>query len=173
MGRRALLGVAITLIALPATTFPQAAAEYGMTVGKSATSTVKAGSAINEGAQRLAGRVQDALGKSIQDSTGKSIRSVNLMEENKRKLEAKSEAGGGTIRIESAPQKATILVDGAEVGYTPASLKVPEGKHIIELRHATSLPWRKEIIVGRNDNLSLKTDLENKYKSVVNLSFGK
>ncbi len=167
MDRRVLIGVTMTFAfaVLPATAFSQAVTEYGMTTGSAATSAVKGGSAINRGSMQLAGRLAESIGKTTQN--------VNVMEENKQKLELKSRAGGGTVHIDSVPDKAAISIDGAEVAYTPANLKIPQGKHTIELKHPTSLPWRKEVSLSRDESLSLKAELEKKYKSVINLSFPK
>ena len=95
------------------------------------------------------------------------------MEENRRKLEAGGRKTGGVVHIESVPRKATILVDGAPIAYTPADLKIPEGKHVIELRRPASLPWRKEISLTRGERLSLSAELQDKYKSVLTFSIQK
>lgn len=138
----------------------QAAAEYGIAASKSAASTAKMGSTINAGTQKLAGRIESTLSRSTAAS----------MEESKRKLEESSRKGGATLHIDSLPEKALVSIDGATVGYTPADLKVPEGKHVVQLTRTGYLLWKQEISVTREKNVSLKAELENKYKSVVNLS---
>ena len=52
-------------------------------------------------------------------------------------------------------------------------LKIPEGKHVIELRRPASLPWRKEISLTRGERLSLSAELQDKYKSALTFSIQK
>ena len=173
MSKRTLLGLALalTLASLPPSAFPQAAAEYSTTTGSAATSATKAGSAINQGTNALAGRLQKSMEKTLDSPSVGTPRRVNTMEENRKKLELKSQAGGGLIHIDSVPAKATVLIDGSSVAYTSADLKIPNGKHTIEVADPTHLPWRKEVTLNHGENLSFKPQLEEKYKSEIVLSF--
>lgn len=164
------LGAIFTFAALPPSAFPQGAVEYGIITSGAATSAAKTGSAINRGTKGLAGRLQGTMGKSVESTEDKTYRIANTMEENKKKLEEKSQAGGGTIHVDSVPAKATVLVDGDRVAYTPADLKIPGGKHNIEVTDPTHLPWHKEITLSRGESISLKPTLEKKYKSEMILS---
>ncbi|HLY62058.1 MAG TPA: PEGA domain-containing protein [Terriglobia bacterium] len=172
MSRKILLGCALTLTfaLLPSAAFPQAAVEYSITTSGSATSAAKMGSVLSQGAKTMAGHVQRSMGKSLESPKGTANRSVNTMEENKKNLERKSRSGGGTVHIESAPGKATVLVDGSRVAYTPADLKIPNGKHSIEVNDPTHLTWRKEVTIAGGENLSFNPTLEEKYKSEMILS---
>jgi len=172
MSKRTLLGLGITLTiaSLPPNAFPQAAAEYSTTTGSAATSATKAGAAINQGSNALAGRLQKSIGTAVGTEKVNVYRKVNTMEESRKKLELKSHAGGGIIHIDSVPAKATVLIDGSNVAYTPADLKIPTGKHTIEVADPTHLPWRKEVTLSHGANLSFKPQLEEKYKSEIVLS---
>ena len=140
----------------------QAAAQYGVLAGHSGVVTTKIASGLGSKARQLDER-QGARLKSVEST----------MEENRRQLEAKGQKEGGAVHIDSVPPKATILVDGAPIAYTPAELKIPEGKHVIELKRPASLPWRKEISISRGEKLSLNGELQDKYKSVLTFSIQK
>jgi len=140
----------------------QAATEYGVLTGHSGVVTTKTASGLGSKTRQL------------DEHQGTRLKSVEgTMEENRRKLEAKGQKEGGAVHIDSVPQKATILVDGAPIAYTPADLKIPEGKHVIELRRPASLPWRKEISLTRGERLSLSAQLQDKYKSALTFSIQK
>jgi hypothetical protein len=145
--------MALALGALPTTAFPQAAAESALTTASSASSTVKAASALNQSSKQLAGRFQERVSKSLQSG----------MQENKQKLQLKSQASGGTVRSDSPLEKATISIQGAEVTCAPTNPKTPEGKPNPESGHTNC----------RSEDPSLKPGPQNKYKSVITLSFPK
>jgi len=153
---------ALALGAFPSSARAQAAAEYGVLAGHSGVVTTKIASGLGSKTRQLDER-QGARLKSVEST----------MEENRRQLEAKAQKQGGAVHVDSAPQRATILVDGAPVAYTPADLKIREGKHVIELKRPASLPWRKEISLSRGEKLSLNGQLEDKYKSVLTFSIQK
>ena len=168
------LAIALTVACLPPPAFPQAAAEYVLTTGGSAASATKAGTSINQATNKLSGSLQKSMEKSTanktESTTGDAYRKVNSMEENRKKLEQKGQAGGETVHIDSVPEKARVLIDGASVAYTPADLKVPHGKHTIEVTDPTHKTWRKDFTLSRGDKLSFKPELEEKYKSEIVLS---
>jgi hypothetical protein len=93
-----------------------------------------------------------------------------VMAENRQKLETASKAGGGTVQVESTPAKATVSVDGSPVGVSPLELKLPEGKHLVELAHPRFDPWQMEVTVTAHESTSVTAQLEKKYKSSITLS---
>ncbi len=149
--------------AYPAFGWAQAAAEYGILAAGSASAAAKVGSTLNTKTDKLADRLQQKTPKSP----------VSVMADNKKKLEEKSRGGSATVHVDSVPAKATVSVDGAVVANTPTDLTVPEGKHTLGVTQAGFLSWRREISVTRGASLSLKADLESKYKSVITLSIQK
>jgi len=56
----------------------------------------------------------------------------------------------GVISLSTAPAGATVLVDGAEVGVTPAALEIMSGEHDIEVRLAGYNAWRSKVLVESN-----------------------
>ncbi|MBI1982902.1 MAG: PEGA domain-containing protein [Acidobacteria bacterium] len=175
VGLVGLLGAA--LAATPRSAYAQAAASYGIAAGTSATTTTKAATSVNRATGKLAGRIADSVSKSASKSASKSSsRSPSkprelVMEENRHTLEEQSKEGGATLHIESVPGKATVLIDGEPVARTPADLKIPAGKHIVELKEFDSLDWKEEIAVKPDENLSLKPELKKRYQSAVTVSF--
>ncbi|PYV15118.1 MAG: hypothetical protein DMG21_15960 [Acidobacteria bacterium] len=138
----------------------QAAVEYGMAAGHSASVTTgvakKLSNALNKTSQQTSSELTTARGSELTD--------------NRRQLATKAGASPASIHVESTPDKATIYVDGAAVAYTPADLKLPTGKHRIEITRAGFLDWKKEVALERGDNPALKAGLESKYKSELKLS---
>jgi len=162
MRRWICFAMAMVLIpgAFPAFAWAQAAAEYGIAASKSAAASLKSRALYDARAKQLAERLKPRTSKSPQ----------SVVQENKLRLEEKSREAGGTVRIESVPDKAMVSIDGAVVGYTPTELKVPEGSHLIQLTRPGFVSWRREISVTREENISLRAELEDKYKSSITLS---
>ncbi|HEX7236920.1 MAG TPA: PEGA domain-containing protein, partial [Gammaproteobacteria bacterium] len=51
------------------------------------------------------------------------------------------------VSLNTAPVGATVLVDGAEAGTTPAALEIMSGEHDIEVRLAGYNAWRSKVLV--------------------------
>jgi PEGA domain len=152
----------LALGAFSSSAWAQAAAAYGGLAAHSAAATTKAATALGS-----------TLGQ-VEERQGAKLSSLeNGMEANRQKLEAKGQKGGGTVHIGSVPAMAGVYVDDALVAYTPVDLKMAEGKHVIELKRPTSLPWRKEISLSPGGKLSLNPELREKYKSVLTLTIQK
>ena len=183
----------------PATGRAQAAAEYGLTAGAAAAAADKVSSAVNEAVkqtgdqlqQRTPGTAPTGASGAATSPTGapataapatttpavaatpapvatKTLAAV--MKENQEKLRPKAEQTGATLRIDSTPARATVLIDGWIVGATPVELKLASAQHIIELKQADSHAWRKEVSLKPEESVSLRPVLQYKYPSVVTLS---
>jgi hypothetical protein len=57
------------------------------------------------------------------------------------------------------PKGADIVVDGRFVGNSPATLRLPEGTHVVEVRKDGLQPYRKEIHVTDKSNQTLRVRL--------------
>ena len=165
MDRRLLLGMTLTIVLgiYTGTAFSQGVAEYSMTTGSVSSATVKAGSAINQGTKRLAGRLGESLSKSTQ----------NVLPENKQKSERKSPAGGGTVRTPSALDKPTGSFKAIQAVCSPGDIKTPGAKSDSESIQASCLSSSKEASPDGGAGLSAKTEPQNKYPSSINVSFPK
>jgi hypothetical protein len=74
------------------------------------------------------------------------------------------EPATGTVSIGSVPYLAEVFVDGASIGYTPAKLKLPPGKHAFRCEKSGYKPWTKEITVSIGSEQTLDATLESERK---------
>jgi hypothetical protein len=70
-----------------------------------------------------------------------------------------AEPATGTVSISSMPYLAEVFVDGENMGYTPAKLKLQPGKHSFRCEKAGYKPWSKEITVTTGSELTLDATL--------------
>jgi PEGA domain len=66
----------------------------------------------------------------------------------------------GTVAISSMPYLAEVFVDGESIGYTPAKLHLPPGKHAFRCEKSGYRPWTKEITVTTGSEQTLDATLE-------------
>lgn len=52
------------------------------------------------------------------------------------------------VSLSTSPAGATVLVDGAEAGVTPAAIEIMSGEHDIEVRLAGYNAWRSKVLVA-------------------------
>ncbi len=67
----------------------------------------------------------------------------------------------GTVMVSSNVQGADVYVDDVFVGNTPASLKLKDGIHIIEVKKSGFVDYRRELRVYSGSELSLRAELNN------------
>src|SRR5262245_21679222 len=70
----------------------------------------------------------------------------------------------GTVSISSVPYLAEVFVDGASIGYTPAKLRLPPGKHAFRCEKSGYKPWTKEITVSIGSEQTLDATLASERK---------
>jgi len=70
----------------------------------------------------------------------------------------------GTVSISSMPYLAEVFVDGESIGYTPAKLKLPPGKHSFRCEKSGYKPWSKDINVTTGSEQTLDATLELDHK---------
>lgn len=73
---------------------------------------------------------------------------------------AASDVATGTVSISSTPYLADLYVDGDNMGYTPAKLKLVPGKHTFRCEKQGYKPWTKEITLTTGSELTLDATLE-------------
>ena len=71
-----------------------------------------------------------------------------------------SDPTSGTVSISSMPYLAEVFVDGESIGYTPAKLKLPPGKHSFRCEKSGYKSWSKEISVTTGSEQTLDATLE-------------
>ena len=65
----------------------------------------------------------------------------------------------GLVSISSVPYLAEVFVDGESMGYTPAKLKLPPGKHSFRCEKSGYRPWTKDITITAGSELTLDATL--------------
>ena len=68
----------------------------------------------------------------------------------------------GTITVRSTPYLSEVFVDGESMGYTPAKINLPPGKHAFRVEKAGYKPWTKDLILTVGSELTLDATLEKK-----------
>jgi len=68
----------------------------------------------------------------------------------------------GRIILNSVPDGADVAVDDNFVGNTPATLKLPAGKHTVKVSQSGYADWSKEVSVFAGSEVNLKATLEKK-----------
>jgi hypothetical protein len=72
------------------------------------------------------------------------------------------EPATGTVSLSSTPYLADVYVDGENMGYTPAKLRLPPGKHTFRCEKQGYKPWTKEITLTVGSELTLDATLDRK-----------
>lgn len=69
---------------------------------------------------------------------------------------------GGTLNISTVPYLADVFVDGKDMGYSPAKIRVSPGKHSVRVSKNGYLPYVKEVVVALDSEQELDVTLEKK-----------
>jgi formylglycine-generating enzyme required for sulfatase activity len=137
--------IALTLTKLPGlvtlTTEPEVGAEVlvdGVSVGKTPLADVEITPGVHQlelSAERYltAGRELDVTGGGERQSLAVALT-----------------PDWGVVSLSTEPPGATVLVDGAEVGVTPAAIEIMSGEHDIEVRLAGYNAWTSKVLVEPN-----------------------
>ncbi|MBI1739673.1 MAG: PEGA domain-containing protein [Acidobacteriales bacterium] len=68
----------------------------------------------------------------------------------------------GTVNVRSTPYLSEVFVDGDSMGYTPAKINLPPGKHTFRVEKPGYKPWTKEMMITIGSELTLDASLEKK-----------
>ncbi len=71
-------------------------------------------------------------------------------------------ANTGSITVRSTPYLSEVFVDGESMGYTPAKISLPPGKHTFRVEKPGYKPWTKELTLTVGSELTLDATLEKK-----------
>jgi formylglycine-generating enzyme required for sulfatase activity len=90
------------------------------------------------------------------------VTTINVDKRDNQSVELSLQALPGRLSVDSAPQGATVIVDGEAVGKTPLlDLPLEEGEHQLQLQEARHLPLEQTLqIVGRDVQQQLHLELE-------------
>jgi len=141
-----LLGAALTGLSPYAKTAQGAASMAGMGQAASGYANAQAGktTVVIQGAAPTSGSV----GTPIPDYALPSSAPVVEAEQS------------GVLNVITEIEGCDVIIDGAFVGNTPAKLKLPQGLYVIEVRKNGYKPYKKEILVSKGSELSLRPTLE-------------
>ena len=73
-------------------------------------------------------------------------------------------ANVGTVTVRSTPYLSEVFVDGDSMGYTPAKINLPPGKHTFRVEKPGYKPWTKEMTITVGSELTLDASLERSQK---------
>jgi hypothetical protein len=68
----------------------------------------------------------------------------------------------GTVNVRSTPYLSEVFVDGDSMGYTPAKIALPPGKHNFRVEKPGYKAWTKEMMITVGSELTLEASLEKK-----------
>ncbi|MBZ5656726.1 MAG: PEGA domain-containing protein [Acidobacteriia bacterium] len=68
----------------------------------------------------------------------------------------------GTVTVRSTPYLSEVFVDGESMGYTPAKIALPPGKHTFRVEKPGYKPWTKEMTITGGSDLTLDASLARK-----------
>jgi hypothetical protein len=68
----------------------------------------------------------------------------------------------GTVNVRSTPYLSEVFVDGDSMGYTPAKIALPPGKHSFRVEKPGYRSWTKEMTITVGSELALDANLEKK-----------
>lgn len=70
----------------------------------------------------------------------------------------------GTVTVRSTPYLSEVFVDDDSMGYTPAKINLPPGKHTFRVEKPGFKPWTKEMTVTVGSELTLDASLQRSQK---------
>ncbi len=68
----------------------------------------------------------------------------------------------GSVTVRSTPYLSEVFVDGDSMGYTPAKVSLPPGKHTFRVEKSGYRAWTKEITITVGSELTLDATLDKK-----------
>lgn len=169
---RTFAGLVLAIAACASLAWAQAAAEYGMSVGKSGVGVAGFGSSLGKSMSRAGSKLSNRLNDQVQNQV-RTKSPQEAMKENRTKFEKEAAKGGGTLHVTSDPGDATIYVDNQMVARTPAEVKLPEGMHDVKVSRPESTSWTHEVSITKGQDVSLDAKLKSKYPSTLTLSWDK
>ena len=151
----------------------QAVVEYGGAVSSAAVSSAAAGKLASP---RLpinaatAGVVE--AGAENTTSAHLPMRAVaDPVGDNRRALEAKAGKDGAKLMLRSAPNGATVWINGKEVGATPLLLVVPPGAYKVEMYSVQRESSRKQVDLLPKETREVLLTLASRYPTHVELAW--
>lgn len=176
---RRILSWIIALVALLCTAaWSQTMIEYSGVASSSSTGISKAAGSVANATDALGKRLGDALA-----NTGSADSAASSRKQTSSDGQKPPTRNGAILHITSSPQGAMLFVDHQAIARTPAVVRLPVGKHTLELKLPRYLAWNQEVTATDGEKLSFEPKLqenqqaqqENKQAQsdnrIINLSF--
>lgn len=126
---------------------------FDITLEPASESAVTAG---ETGAHAGPIRPRNALGQFVSPTRAADAASENPVARSGAETQP---AGTGSIAIASEPIGADIYVDGNFVGQTPSTIRLPAGRHQVEVKSQGKQNWTRDLQVLKESELTLRAVL--------------
>jgi len=140
----------------------QSAAEYGSVVSRSGGAAAGAKVVKPEAPQPATAATSSSAHMPVR--TGESVAGANC-----RTLQQRAGPDGAKVALRSVPDHAQVWIDGLFVGATPLDLTLAPGRHLVEMRDATSEMVRQQIELQPKQSREVLSTLKPRYPDKVSL----
>ncbi len=140
----------------------QSVAEYGSSVSRSGGAAAGAKVVKPDLPQPATAAASSSAHMPVR--TGESVAGANC-----RTLQQRAGADGAKVALRSLPDHAQVWIDGLFVGATPLDLTLAPGRHLVEMRDATSEMVRQQIELQPKQSREVLSTLKPRYPDKVSL----
>jgi hypothetical protein len=140
----------------------QSVAEYGSSVSRSGGAAAGVKVVKPEAPQPATAAASSSVHMPVR--TGESVAPANC-----RTLQQRAGPDGAKVALRSVPDRAQVWIDGLFVGATPLDLTLAPGRHLVEMRDATSEMVRQLIELQPKQSREVLSTLKPRYPDKVSL----
>jgi len=140
----------------------QSAAEYGSSVSRSGGAAAGAKVVKPELPQPATAAASASAHMPVR--AGESVAAANG-----RTLQQRAGPDGAKVSLRSVPDRAQVWIDGLFVGATPLDLTLAPGRHLVEMRGATSEMVRQQIELQPKQSREVLSTLKPRYPDKVSV----
>ena len=140
----------------------QSSAEYGSVVSRSGGAAAGAKVVKPEAPQPAIGAASPSAHMPVR--TGESVAAANG-----RTLQQRAGPDGAKVVLRSAPDRAQVWIDGLFVGSTPLELTLAPGRHLVEMRGATTEMVRQQIELQPKQSREVLLTLKPRYPDKISV----
>lgn len=181
--RRTLLWITPLAALLCASAWGQVMIEYGGMGATSATGISRAAGSVAGAADTLGKRLGDAIANPGRPGAAAATSPDNPRLSSRRAMQHPAGQHGAMLHVASVPQGAMLFVDHRAIARTPVDVRLPVGKHALELKLPSYLEWTQEVSAADGDKLSFEPKLQENQQAqqenkpaqsdgrIINLSF--
>jgi flagellar hook protein FlgE len=155
-----ILVLAATLAVFPPRLQAQAAAEYATTTSAIGSLGAKVSSALGAATKQATQTAQKGVTQPTLQKNAAKPTPANPNASATALADKATTSSVSTVRFDSTPSGAAVSVDNVVVAHTPATLTLPKGIHVIEMKHDGYAPWQNTILLAGGEKLSLNPALK-------------